>query len=176
MKPEPFRSLLLRHKIQLTGNLLPVSLTAMEHVGFSFPASQRDDFTFGDCWRLAKALNYITGWKMAAIVCDNQESKGVIRDWCHMGNITPEGKFIDITGISEENYVLEEWATEFWEHCKLVEEECHIIRPITTQEWDGMTEEQEPLYDDYDPLTTAQEVLAAYVAHQISEQQELIAA
>ena len=142
----------------------------MEHSKFSFPDEQQEAFTFGDCWRLAKALHSITGWDIAAIVCDNQEFKGAHRDWCHMGNITPEGKFIDITGISDEDYALETWGGEFWEHCELVDDPCHLIRPLTVQEWDGMTDEQEPRYEEYDPMTAAQEVLAAYIAHQIEQQ------
>lgn len=140
------------------------------HTDFELSMSAQDAFTFGDCWRLAKALYNITGWQIAAVVCENQDCQGDKRDWCHMGNITPEGDFIDISGISSQEYTLGEWGHEFWMHCEEIEdEECIAILPITVEQWEGMTEEQEPRYEEEDPETAAQEVLAAYVAYSLAQ-------
>lgn len=140
------------------------------HEEFGFSIDTCEAFTFGDCWRLAKALYNITGWEIAAVVCENQACQGNTRDWCHMGNITPEGDFIDITGIASVDYTLDKWGEEFWMHCEEVEDdECITVVPLTVEQWKGMTEEQEPRYEEENPVTAAQEVLAAYVSYTLSQ-------
>lgn len=137
-----------------------------QRVPFSVDELTFDAFTYGDCWALAIEVNKITGWQIVAIGCDEQsrypENR---RDWCHMANRTPEGKIIDITGISTPEETLEEWAPSLMCSCE-DDGECaclidvknvdHYIYDQVRQYSEDAVESAKSLVDFYRSLFPAQ--------------------
>lgn len=74
-------------------------------------------FTRGDCWRLALAMRdryrlpvafYIgyPGPEDPAYKCDSDTL------WCHVFNVLPDGRFIDVTGIYSAEEMEAQWCAE----------------------------------------------------------------
>jgi hypothetical protein len=60
-------------------------------------------FRYGDCARLAVAVNDLTGWPFAVVWCSSYQ-------WNHVGTWTPDGKFFDVRGARSEDVALAEGA------------------------------------------------------------------
>lgn len=95
-------------------------------------------FTCGDCWVLARTLHRKTGWDY---IYASTENGG----WAHVGVITPDGKVLDIEGLSDR----ERWSAQ-WGALSLLQ----------TQE--GIFEEVDPMWDD-DWISSA--VMSEEIAH-----------
>lgn len=75
-----------------------------------------NQFTKGDCWALAIAVNDALGWT----ICTVQRIEPLYPEdieWCHALNRRPDGTLVDILGIVSEQEMLARW------NAKLVENE-----------------------------------------------------
>jgi N12 class adenine-specific DNA methylase len=66
--------------------------------------ADREDYTTGRCGDLAIALSNLTGWPVTVVGynTENPEAPG----WVHAGVTTPDGRFLDVTGLHDPDDVL----------------------------------------------------------------------
>lgn len=76
-------------------------------------------YTDRDCWLLARHLHEQSGWPYAAIIdeavdADNNLVHHVADahrvGWFHVGVLTPDGDFLDVTGTHDRSSALNDWA------------------------------------------------------------------
>jgi hypothetical protein len=76
-------------------------------------------FTCGDCWRLALAMRECHGLPIAffagvPILKGRPFAFDSKTMWCHVFNALPDGRFIDVTGISTGRDIHDEWDDALW--------------------------------------------------------------
>lgn len=69
-------------------------MTTLTTENFTFGRDEVEAFTCGDCNHLAWALHETFGYELVGFSWDDN-----IENWCHFGNLLPDGRFFDITGI-----------------------------------------------------------------------------
>ena len=84
---------------------------------FSFSEEEVVAFTESDCFLLAEHIQTATGWERVAIGTewgeDGKLDKPADYDWVHMVNRMPDGKLVDITGIYDEDTLVDKWLSNF---------------------------------------------------------------
>lgn len=120
-----------------------------------------DAFTFGDCWCLAKELHDIAGYPIYAIGCAYTGPNETNRDWCHMFVALPDGNFLDIRGVWDEEAMLEEWSP-LYDYCEHEEESSDhgCLDFWAVRIWEDATMLQAPSYPEEDAQQAARYVLA----------------
>jgi len=108
-------------------------------------------FTCGDCWRLALAMRECHGLPIAFYACvPTSNTKTRTFDsktmWCHVFNALPDGRFIDVNGVSTGQDIHDEWDGAL---CISVGERAKIVVP-TEAEVALMLEEIEEMYPEVD--------------------------
>lgn len=67
-------------------------------------------FTSGDCWRLALTLRELYGFPVAFLGEHSADKSVWGMDWYHAFVALPDGRYLDIEGISTAEELLEKWA------------------------------------------------------------------
>lgn len=135
-----------------------MSVTTIEKVNLS--DQEREAFTYGDCWLLARALNNICGWQMVGIGSEGGCYRGAERDWIHLLVRTPYGHLLDVEGLHEESEMDVRWGPDLW---LLSTEGGEMdIFDVSLRDWHLLTNAQRIRYPDISPVRTARKLLHAY--------------
>lgn len=67
-----------------------------------------DDFTAGDCWKLAREIHLQGAGRLTGVVDEKDPSF-----WIHMVVELPDGNFLDVYGIQSREQLMERWAPYF---------------------------------------------------------------
>lgn len=73
-----------------------------------FPRAVIRAYTEGDCWYLAGKVNHHAGFPVLALY--PLEATSYPASFVHMGNRTPEGSIIDITGVHKQQDWINTWS------------------------------------------------------------------
>lgn len=108
-------------------------------------------FTCGDCWRLALAMREHHGLPVAffagvPILKGRPFAFDSKTTWCHVFNALPDGRFIDVNGVSTGQDIHDEWDDALWLSGG---ERAKIVVP-TEAEAALMLEEVEEMYPEVD--------------------------
>lgn len=77
-------------------------------------------FTYGDCWRLALAVNELMGFPVAFFASVVPGVKGIETvnkrtQWCHVFNVLPDGRYIDVSGVYTDCEMYSKWIVNIWD-------------------------------------------------------------
>lgn len=108
-------------------------------------------FTCGDCWRLALTMREQYGLPIAFFAAAPIPSeKPFVFDattmWCHVFNMLPDGRFIDVNGIATSEKIHGDWENSLWISC----DEYPMIIVPTEAEVDVMLSGVDSIYPDVD--------------------------
>lgn len=112
-------------------------------IGFGFDSKAVAIYTKGDCCTLAYALN--VKYNLPVVVLHKYDY--CPEDWCHMANLLPDGRIVDIEGIQDEVEFCQRWDCDIaggdW-----ARDMCHAVI-------DG----QGAWFPGHDPMVTADLVM-----------------
>ena len=75
---------------------------------FDFDRNAITAWSDGDCWRLAIALNALTGWRIVTVYEDED-----VTSCTHAAVENPDGAIVDIFGVWDGQRDVEEWLDRF---------------------------------------------------------------
>lgn len=130
----------------------------MYYLPFDPAPEVEEAFTYGDCWRLAKAIHDISGYPIYAVGCAHTGPSESNRDWSHMFVALPDGNLLDVRGIWSEETMLDEWKEEY-NNCHPEDGPYYCLDFWLVEDWEEATHHQSPVYPEVDPAFYAREVL-----------------
>jgi hypothetical protein len=137
----------------------------MTSIKRAFAAHEREAFSFGDCWLLARAMHSITGWQMVAVGNEAGRQIGGLRDWVHLAVRTPHGEILDINGFHDDSMMVDFWSDEFFTYSS--ENGLMEVFDVDVDMWDELTCDQDQQYPHVDPILVSQRLLQYYISQQI---------
>lgn len=125
---------------------------------FYFISDEENEmFTWGDCGHLAREIHQKTGYPVNAIGIRTPGQSEI--SWQHMNVKTPDGRFLDVTGIQPEANLKKAWGS----HLELEPGEEIVVEEVDEkriEEYLGNTAGHK-MYPKSDPAATASKVLGA---------------